>query len=145
ERKIHNGKYHFNVRFIPETQSTIDKSVKFDIDDDINYLDISIKKNKYTNAIKAILCKISLKSLYDVYSENREDFFKLNLRYFIKKKQVDESIVKSLIENRDIFHLLHNGITMVCNQFTLGTNKVSVRNPSIVNAAQTISNIYDIV
>ena len=145
ERKIHNGKYHFNVRFIPETQSTIDKSVKFDIDDDINYLDISIKKNKDTNAIKAILCKISLKSLYDVYSENREDFFKLNLRYFIKKKQVDESIVKSLIENRDIFHLLHNGITMVCNQFTLGTNKVSVRNPSIVNGAQTISNIYDIV
>lgn len=136
---VSDGKLNAEFHFIRMDSSQVQTTSTLELDDDINYLDLS------TVDKKAIMCKVNLKSLYRLYNDYRTTLFEKNLRYFSRRETVDLAIIESLLKHGEYFHILHNGIAIVCDRFMLGQNNIIIDKPSVINGAQTISNIYNAV
>jgi hypothetical protein len=66
------------------------------------------------------------------------DIFHRNVRKPQLEKNFSTSLKKSISENHNIFHLLHNGITITANDVYYQSGKLYVINPQVVNGAQTL-------
>ncbi|MBK9793041.1 MAG: AIPR family protein [Sphingobacteriales bacterium] len=70
-----------------------------------------------------------------------------NVRFLIKNSTVNKEIKQSFIDDPIRFCFLNNGITIICNDYSINhtghpSNKVSMTKPSIVNGGQTIATLY---
>lgn len=81
----------------------------------------------------------SLKELYAKYSNN--GLFGYNLREHIVQKSVDSGIEKTIKQEKDNFWFFNNGITIGCSDYIIDGNKLVLYNFSIINGAQTTTNI----
>lgn len=77
----------------------------------------------------------SLKKAYDIYES--KGLFNLNIRRFIKAKNVDEGITYSIVKNKEDFWFKNNGLTIACKDYSLDGNTVKIYGFSIVNGGQT--------
>lgn len=82
---------------------------------------------------------LSLKHLYEKHGQN--GLFSYNLREHISQKSVDEGIEKTIKEDKDNFWFYNNGITIGCNDFSVDGYKMKIFDFSIINGAQTTTNI----
>ncbi len=113
-------------------EKTVDKGFLECADD--NVLKYSCNKNS------GIIVSIRAKSLQDLYSKKKDfGLFGYNLREQIKdsKLEVDDSIKKTIAEEKENFWFYNNGITIGCESFKLQGNKLILYNFSIINGAQT--------
>lgn len=81
----------------------------------------------------------SLKRLYKAKAPS--GLFSYNLREHIKQANVDNGINKTIQKEPDKFWFYNNGITIGCEDFNISGNTVSLYNFSIINGAQTTTNI----
>lgn len=81
----------------------------------------------------------SLKSLYEKYSET--GLFSYNLREHISQKNVDDAIELTIKKERENFWYYNNGITIGCKEFREDGDRVKLYDFSIINGAQTTTNI----
>ncbi len=70
-----------------------------------------------------------------------------NVRYLIKNSNVNKDIKQSFIEDPIRFCYLNNGLTIVCNNYTVSptghtSTKLTFVKPSIINGGQTIATLY---
>ncbi|MCT4776686.1 MULTISPECIES: AIPR family protein [Exiguobacterium] len=108
----------------------IEDSIK--IDEASNYLEYS---NEELEGIFVNVSSRSVSSLYNKY--NQKGLFNLNIRKYIRNKNVDDGITRSLNNNRQDFWFLNNGLTIACTDFTIDGDKIKLYNFSIVNGGQT--------
>lgn len=94
--------------------------------------------------IKSLVCTISGAALASAAQvEPRDSIFDLNVRPFYGTKgKVNKDILQSCTSaDADLFWLLNNGITMVCDSFDFNRDPdhpmLKVRNAQIVNGCQT--------
>lgn len=90
---------------------------------------------------------IAASELVRVFEKHRFAMFRLNPRGPLGATKVNKDI-KHTLENdleRTRFHFLNNGLTAVCESFSINsdTNQVNIRELQIVNGCQTTWNIYD--
>lgn len=85
----------------------------------------------------AILVNVSAKSLYDLYHLHQNGLFGMNLRYHVDNKDVDKDIQNTIRNCPETFWFKNNGITIVCDDFTIDGKMVRFRNFSIINGGQT--------
>lgn len=98
--------------------------------------------NEKSDCIIALVSGYDLASLYDKYKQR---IFRGNVRYYINsEKSVDSAIKSTISENPSDFAYLNNGITIVARKFNVNSkdNKISIEDFTVVNGAQTITNIY---
>lgn len=98
------------------------------------------KPNNYLTygAEKSIITNIMASSLKDNYIKyGKAGLFSLNLRFYIQNKKVDEGLEKSIREKGDNFWYYNNGIIIVCDDFKIENNTITLKNYSIVNGGQT--------
>lgn len=95
-----------------------------------------------TNTIvnKAYIFNLSAKSVKELYEKYGNQILNLNLRYFKKKKNVDEYIKKS-INNPENFWYLNNGMVIICDDLEIRKKEIFLKNFSIINGGQTTYNI----
>ncbi len=73
----------------------------------------------------------------------RKSLFYDNVRAFQGDTTINAEIFKTVEESPEMFILFNNGITIVCEQFTLASRKATIKNPQIVNGCQTCNVIYN--
>jgi predicted small secreted protein len=71
--------------------------------------------------------------------------FAKNVRYGLGRTRVNKDITKTLSKNKEHqnFFLYHNGITLVCSDYKLNGNQLTVSNYSIVNGCQSTLSFYE--
>lgn len=90
----------------------------------------------------AVIVNVSAFSIKELYALHSTNLLSRNLRYYIKKKDIDASIVDTIKNDPDQFWFRNNGLTIVCDDFSVDGKIVHLTDFSIVNGGQTTSLIH---
>lgn len=85
----------------------------------------------------AVIVNISAQSLATLYHKHDNSLLGYNLRYYIRNKNVDTGIDKTINDSPDEFWYRNNGITLICDDYTIDGKIVHLKNFSIINGGQT--------
>lgn len=121
-------------KLIEEMQQSLEvaKEFKFEIDKSKNALEYE------SDNYEGLVVNVSANSLKVAYEKfERDGLFNMNIRRYIKSKNVDEPIKDSMKRNPEDFWVMNNGITIACNDYRLDGDNVKVYDFSIVNGGQT--------
>ena len=114
-----------------ETANTVPE-FKFEIDKPNNALEY------VSGDLKGAMVNLSSHSIIKLYDQfANKGLFDLNIRKYIRNKAVDSGIKKTLDKKRDRFWFLNNGLTIVCSDYIISGEKITVYDFSIVNGGQT--------
>ena len=101
-------------------------------------LNLDKEDNYLTYDDHSIVCNISAMSLRELWKdEGKRGLLAMNLRYYIKSKNIDEKIEESIIEGYKDFWYMNNGIIIVCNDYEIKNKTIYLKEFSIVNGGQT--------
>ena len=124
-----------------DISSTIDKIQEASklVEEDVLSLDAAKNMLEYKSDDKeGIIVNIDATSLTRVYNKHGDKgLFNLNIRRYIRNKNVDEGINDTLNNKRKDFWFLNNGLTIACRDFRLDGNTIKLYEFSIVNGGQT--------
>jgi hypothetical protein len=119
----------FEILELEDPKENVEKGF-IEIDDSNNILEFG-KEN-------SILVNLKASSLKDNYLKHGfRGLFSMNLRYYVKKKDIDDDIRKSIQTKQEEFWYLNNGIIIVCEDYKMNKNKIELKNFSIINGGQT--------
>ena len=105
-------------------------------------LDLTEASNVLKYGENGCIVNISANSLKRLFmAKNKAGLFSYNLREHIKQANVDDAINKTIQKEPDKFWFYNNGITIGCEDFVISGNTVRLYNFSIINGAQTTTNI----
>jgi hypothetical protein len=70
--------------------------------------------------------------------------FRLNPRLYLGEKNTNKGMMKTLRDEkeRERFHLLNNGITVVCEKYSVNGNEIVVDDFQVVNGCQTTETLW---
>lgn len=106
---------------------------------------IDIPNNVLNYDDHSFVCNVSAKSLKRLWQkEGQKGLLAMNLRYYIKSKNIDNKIENSIMFNYNDFWYLNNGIIIVCDNFNFVGNELRLEHFSIVNGGQTTRMIGEI-
>ena len=95
---------------------------------------------------KSVLATIPASALADAYEEFRSAIFLFNPRGPQGSNKVNKDILETLKDPviKNHFHLLNNGVTIVCDGLTVDErdNLVTVNNFQVVNGCQTVYTLF---
>jgi len=104
------------------------------------------KKDECEKISKSIVTKLNVEQLIGNILNDIPYIFSDNVRLFVgNETQVDYPIISSILNDSSMFHILHNGISIVCLNYLYGFDCLRLDKASIVNGAQTIFNIYKLI
>jgi len=87
---------------------------------------------------KSLITSISAQSLSDLYSRyGATGLFAMNLRYYVKSTKIDDFITDTIRKQGDKFWYYNNGIIIVCDDYAINGNEITLTKFSIVNGGQT--------
>ena len=81
---------------------------------------------------------------HDLVQLKRNSLLGLNLRYYVRKKEVDDQIDESIKKDRNNFWYKNNGIVIICDDYCLDGKEVKLWNFSIINGGQTTNRIGNV-
>lgn len=110
------------------------ESGKIAIDQADNYL--------LYNDEDAVIVNVSAFSIKELYAIHSTNLLSRNLRYFVKKHDIDKSINETIDDYPETFWFRNNGLTIICDDFDISGKEVKLKNFSIVNGGQTTYLIY---
>lgn len=111
-----------------ESRRATVESGKIRIDESDNYL-------LYGDG--AAVVNVSAYSIKQLYAQHNTNLLARNLRYHIAGRDIDTAIRETITNDPDSFWLKNNGITIICDDFTISGKEVKLKNFSIVNGGQT--------
>lgn len=85
----------------------------------------------------AAIVNVSAYSIKQLYAQHNTNLLARNLRYHIAGRDIDKAIEESIRNDPESFWLKNNGITIICDDFTIDGKEVKLKNFSIVNGGQT--------
>lgn len=88
---------------------------------------------------------VSLKSIYDTFYSIQDTVFEGNVRFLSPNSKINDGIRETILTSPENFHLLNNGITIVCKGCSDINAKsyFNVQCGSIINGAQTVGTIIN--
>lgn len=88
---------------------------------------------------------VSLKSIYDTFYSIQDTVFEGNVRFLSPNSKINDGIRETILTSPENFHLLNNGITIVCKGCSDINAKsyFNVKCGSIINGAQTVGTIIN--
>lgn len=104
------------------------ESGKIKIDESDNYL---------LYGDKAAIVNVSAFSIKQLYALHNINLLSRNLRYHISGRDIDSGIDDTIRNCPESFWLKNNGITIVCDHFSIDGREVKLKNFSIINGGQT--------
>lgn len=88
---------------------------------------------------------VTLKDIYETFFPIQDIVFEGNVRYLSCNSRINDGIKNTILTNSENFHLLNNGITIVCNECKDINAKsfFDIRCGTIINGAQTVGTIIN--
>lgn len=106
----------------------------------------SIRIDKVKNVLyyseDAAIVNASAFSIKELFARHNTNLLSRNLRYFIKKRDIDQAINDTIQNDPNQFWFRNNGITIVCDEFEVNGIEVKLREFSIVNGGQTTTLLH---
>ena len=100
-------------------------------------------KNILKYQSEAIIVNVSALSIKELYAQHQNALLTKNLRYHIKaNRKIDEGIKSTIDTIPELFWMMNNGITIICDGFEADGKEVKLRNFSVINGGQTVYMIY---
>ena len=90
----------------------------------------------------AAIVNVSAFSIKELYATHSTNLLSRNLRYYIKKRDIDSSINETIVKSPETFWFKNNGITIICDDFEVDGKHVKLKNFSIVNGGQTTTLLH---
>ena len=90
----------------------------------------------------AVIVNASAFSIKELYAQHSTNLLSRNLRYYIKKRDIDDSINKTIKNCPESFWFKNNGLTIICDDFEISGKEVKLKNFSIVNGGQTTTLLH---
>lgn len=107
----------------------------------VNENDVILRKGKEDGVFALPISEII--SLMKIFQSNNANLFDKNIRSFLKNDKLSKQMEATLKNEPNKFHLYHNGITLIAKEKIVKTgNCYSVKNPQIVNGAQTVNSLF---
>lgn len=148
----------FKEEYIRETGNTLE--IKFCLAECISNLykklfekawpnfKLRFKKNLGTFSYEDFIVNsayCSLKSIYDTFKDILGNVFEGNVRYLYPKSKINDGIKETILNQYSNFHLLNNGITIVCSSCKehSGSDSLNIIEGNIINGAQTVGTIIN--
>jgi hypothetical protein len=91
---------------------------------------------------EAVIVNASAFSIKELYATHSTNLLSRNLRYFIKKRDIDSSINETINKSPETFWFKNNGLTIICDEFDVDGMQVKLKNFSIVNGGQTTTLLH---
>lgn len=102
--------------------------------------------NKDHNNIESIVCNVKAIDILKWFKNSQEisKYLQKNVRESVGENTINKSIRESFKDAPSLFWYKHNGIIIFADWLQIDQNelKVTIRNPQIVNGAQTITQLY---
>ncbi|MBE6649816.1 MAG: hypothetical protein E7613_00750 [Ruminococcaceae bacterium] len=105
-------------------------------------LTIDVANNALYYGDDAVIINVSAFSIKELYANHSTNLLSRNLRYYIKKRDIDSSIIETINKCPETFWFKNNGITIICDDFSIDGKHVKLKNFSIVNGGQTTTLIH---
>jgi hypothetical protein len=149
----HNWQINGDINFIDITSL---ESVIYDIKH--GYIPHTGKKELYyepgefmdiekgTDKIDSFVCSAKVTNIISWFKDSFEisKYLQKNVRESVGDNIINKGIKDSFIKSPSLFWYKHNGIIIFCDWLERSEieNKITIRNPQIVNGAQTITQLY---
>lgn len=88
---------------------------------------------------------ISLRSIYETFNTIQDKIYEGNVRYLNPNSNINKGIKNTILTDHLNFHLLNNGITIVCDRCNDNTAQsyLDITSGTIINGAQTVGTIIN--
>lgn len=88
---------------------------------------------------------IPLIDIYGTFYPIRDKIYEGNVRYLNPNSKINDGIKNTILNNYQNFHLLNNGITIICKACNDNTAQgyLDIKNGTIINGAQTVGTIIN--
>lgn len=88
---------------------------------------------------------VPLIDIYDTFYPIRDKIYEGNVRYLNPNSKINDGIKNTILFNYQNFHLLNNGITIICKACNDNTAQgyLDIKNGTIINGAQTVGTIIN--
>lgn len=95
--------------------------------------------------VRAIFAPLKASELIDLDGIVSNKLFELNVRGSLGRTKVNKDIAKSIENKADHkeFLLFHNGLTLLCENFSYQNDKVQISGYSVVNGCQSLTSLYE--
>ena len=100
------------------------------------FIDSSGNFLTYNN--EALIVNVSAFSIKKLYAQYNNNLLARNLRYHIKGPKIDQAIKETIDNEPELFWIMNNGITIICDEFNVDGKEVKLKNFSIINGGQTV-------
>lgn len=91
---------------------------------------------------EAAFVNASAFSIKTLYAQHNINLLSRNLRYHVAGRDIDKGIEDTIRNSPETFWLKNNGITIICDEFSIDGKEVKLKNFSIVNGGQTTYMIH---
>lgn len=119
----------YEIMEIEDPKEYVDEAIiKLDVPN--NFMRFGAEESLIVN-----ISALSLKNLYEQYGYR--GLFAQNLRYYVKNAKIDGNIIESIQEHPENFWYYNNGVILICDDYLVEGDKISVKNFSIINGGQT--------
>ncbi len=101
----------------------------------------------FSSELDGYIINLSAWELIQLYIKNKGNLFKYNVREFISKNSgvsgiVNKGLRETVQETPERFWFANNGIIIIAEDVIFNLNNIRINDFSIINGAQTISNLY---
>lgn len=103
---------------------------------------IDEKDNFLSYGEDAVIVNASAFSIKELYAIHNTNLLSKNLRYYIRKKEIDQSISGTIRDEPEQFWYRNNGLTIICSKFDVDGKIVHLKDFSIVNGGQTTTLLH---
>lgn len=88
---------------------------------------------------------VPLIDIYGTFYPIRDKIYEGNVRYLNPNSKINDGIKNTILNNYQNFHLLNNGITIICKACNDNTAQgyLDIKNGTIINGAQTVGTIIN--
>ncbi len=118
------------------TTSSRHHDIEFDVKDE-NVFTLDAIGDDYPT----ILLTQTAAKMRSVYATGKDALFARNIRYWLGKNTVNDSMQDTISKEPNRFFYYNNGITAVCDHFEKKGKKIRCINLQIINGAQTVTTI----
>ncbi|MDY0278005.1 MAG: AIPR family protein [Acholeplasma sp.] len=140
-KRIDNIKldYEINIHFGMEILDSVNLVESGNMSIPTGRINIDIPGN-YLKYEESRIVNASAKSILELYNAYKDKgLFAQNLRHYIKDKNVDSGIRKTLKNEPQNFWFYNNGLIIMAEDFQISGKEVKLSNFSIINGGQTTS------
>lgn len=106
---------------------------------------LSIQNETFINyENKSIVLSISANELIKLEGIQDQTLFSCNVRLWQGNSRVNKDLVKTIKDHKehDNFFLYHNGISIICTNYTFEDKKITLENYQVINGCQSLKSLY---